>query len=62
MTKDLQLNAAAFPDRKKKKRKITFRRVLFLTFAMLILLTFAFLFLFPTVFTITNSFMSTTEL
>ena len=45
-----------------KKKKITLGRVLFLTFAMLILLTFAVLFLFPTVFTLTNSFMSTTEI
>ncbi len=45
-----------------KKKKITLRRVLFLTFAMLILLTFAVLFLFPTVFTLTNSFMCTTEI
>lgn len=62
MTEDIRLNAAAFPGKKKKKKKLKFRRVLFLMIAMLILLTFAFLFLFPTVFTITNSFMSTTEI
>ena len=60
MTSDIRLNASAFP--KKKKKKLRFRRVLFLFFALLILVTFAFLFLFPTVFTITNSFMSTTEI
>lgn len=62
MTEDIRLNAAAFPNKKKKKRKLKFRRVIFLIFAMTVLLTFAFLFLFPTVFTITNSFMSTTEI
>ncbi|MBQ4591193.1 MAG: carbohydrate ABC transporter permease [Clostridia bacterium] len=31
-------------------------------FALVVLVTFAFLFLFPTVFTVTNSFMSTTEI
>lgn len=46
----------------KKKKKITFRRVVFLTISMTVLLIFAYLFLFPTVFTITNSFMSTTEI
>ena len=60
MTGDITLNAAAFPVRKKKK--VTAGRVAFLIFAMLILLTFAALFLFPTVFTVTNSFMSTTEI
>ncbi len=63
MTSDIRLNADAFPKKEtKKKKKIRFRRVLFLFFALLILVTFAFLFLFPTVFTITNSFMSTTEI
>ena len=51
---------AAVPKRGKKR--ITVKRVLFLFFAMLVLVTFAFLFLFPTVFTVTNSFMSTTEI
>ncbi len=46
----------------KKKKRITFRRVLFLICAMAVLLLFAYLFLFPTVFTVTNSFMSTTEI
>ena len=62
MTSDIKLNAAAFPEKKKKKRKLRFRRVLFLIFALIVLVTFAFLFLFPTVFTVTNSFMSTTEI
>ena len=61
MTTDLRRNSAAFPA-KPKKKKIRFRRVLFLLFALTVLVTFAFLFLFPTVFTITNSFMSTTEI
>ncbi len=61
MTSDIRLNADAFP-KKKKKKKLRLRRVVFLFFALLILVTFAFLFLFPTVFTITNSFMSTTEI
>ena len=61
MTKDISLNSNAFP-KKQKKKKLKFRRVLFLFFAMIILVTFAFLFLFPTVFTLTNSFMSTTEI
>ena len=46
----------------RRKKKITVGRVLFLFFAMTVLLTFAALFLFPTVFTVTNSFMSTTEI
>lgn len=62
MTSDIKLNAAAFPDKRKKKKKLRFRRVVFLFFALAVLVTFAFLFLFPTVFTITNSFMSTTEI
>ena len=61
MTTDLRRNSASFPQ-KPKKKKIRFRRVLFLLFALTVLVTFAFLFLFPTVFTITNSFMSTTEI
>ena len=60
MTGDITLNAAAFPAAKKKK--VTAGRVVFLIFAMLVLVTFAALFLFPTVFTVTNSFMSTTEI
>lgn len=63
MTEDIQLNASKFPAAvKKKKKKIKPSRVIFLFFTMIILVTFAFLFLFPTVFTITNSFMSTTEI
>lgn len=62
MTNDITLNASAFPNKHKKKKKIRFRRVIFLIFALLLLITFSFLFLFPTVFTITNSFMSTTEI
>ncbi len=62
MTTDIKLNASAFPDKKKKKKKLKFRRVMFLMVAMIVLVTFAFLFLFPTVFTLTNSFMSTTEI
>ncbi|MBQ7930030.1 MAG: carbohydrate ABC transporter permease [Clostridia bacterium] len=61
MTNDIQLNSNAFP-KKQKRKKLKFRRVLFLLFAMIILVTFAFLFLVPTVFTLTNSFMSTTEI
>ena len=61
MTNDIQLNSNAFP-KKQKRKKLKFRRVLFLLYAMIILVTFAFLFLFPTVFTLTNSFMSTTEI
>jgi len=45
-----------------KKKRIRFGRILFLLAALAVLITFAFLFLFPTVFTITNSFMSTTEI
>ncbi|MBQ2277605.1 MAG: carbohydrate ABC transporter permease, partial [Clostridia bacterium] len=61
MTTELRRNSASFPQ-KPKKKKIRFRRVLFLLFALTVLVTFAFLFLFPTVFTVTNSFMSTTEI
>ena len=57
---EIKRNTVAFPEKKKKKLK--FRRVLFLTAALIVLVTFAFLFLFPTVFTLTNSFMSTTEI
>lgn len=60
MTEDIKLNAARFPAAVKKKVKLT--RVLYLLFAVIILVSFAFLFLFPTVFTVTNSFMSTTEI
>ena len=62
MTGDITLNAKAFPDSRAKKKKITPGRVLFLIFAMVILVTFAVLFLFPTVFTLADSFMSTTEI
>ncbi len=62
MTNDIQLNTSAFPDKQTSKKKLKFRRVLFLLAAMIVLITFAFLFLFPTVFTLTNSFMSTTEI
>ncbi len=61
MTADIKLNSAAFPNQKQKK-KMKPSRVIFLIVALIILITFAFLFLFPTVFTITNSFMSTTEI
>jgi len=61
MTNDIHLNSNAFPP-KNKRKKLKFRRVLYILFAMVILVTFAFLFLFPTVFTLTNSFMSTTEI
>lgn len=63
MTKDIQLDSALFPAGKtKKKKKIKLKRVLFLFFVLLVLVSFAGLFLFPTVFTVTNSFMSTTEI
>ncbi len=63
MTKDIKLNSEAFPNAKKsEKKKVKPSRILFLTFALIILVTFAAMFLFPTVFTITNSFMSTTEI
>lgn len=60
MTTDIKLNETAFPVVKKKKIKP--KRVLFLIFALALLILFSYLFLFPTVFTITNSFMSTTEI
>ena len=63
MTEDIKLNSTAFPKAKPQKRKkVKLSRVLFLFFALLVLITFAALFLFPTVFTVTNSFMSTTEI
>ena len=62
MTGDITLNAKAFPESRAKIKNVTPGRVLFLIFAMLILVTFAVLFLFPTVFTIADSFMSTTEI
>ncbi|MBQ8401586.1 MAG: carbohydrate ABC transporter permease [Clostridia bacterium] len=46
----------------REKPKLTFRRVLFLAAALAVLLVFSCLFLFPTVFTVTNSFMSATEI
>lgn len=61
MTDDIRLNSAAFPVRDKKK-KLKLSRIIYLVFALTILITFAFLFLFPTIFTVTNSFMSTTEI
>ena len=61
MTDDIKLNSAAFPVRDKKK-KLKLSRIIYLVFALTILITFAFLFLFPTIFTVTNSFMSTTEI
>lgn len=61
MTADIKLNSAAFPSARKKK-KIKFGRILFLVIAITVLVSFSFLFLFPTVFTLTNSFMSTTEI
>lgn len=60
MTTDIKLNETAFPVVKKKKIKP--KRVLFLIFALALLILFSYLFLFPTVFTVTNSFMSTTEI
>ncbi len=61
MTEKIKLNSAAFPKAKKgNKKKLS--QVLFLFFALLVLISFAALFLFPTVFTVTNSFMSTTEI
>lgn len=60
MTTDIKLNETAFPVVKKKKIKP--KRILFLIFALSLLILFSYLFLFPTVFTITNSFMSTTEI
>ena len=62
MTGDITLNADAFPQKTRKKKKVTAGRVLFLIFAMTVLVTFALLFLFPTVFTLADSFMSTTEI
>ena len=62
MTGDIILNANAFPQPKRKKKRVTAGRVLFLIFAMTVLVTFAVLFLFPTVFTLADSFMSTTEI
>ena len=62
MTGDITLNSSAFPKTAHRKKKLGWKRVLFLLFAILVLVTFAFLFLFPTVFTLTNSFMSTTEI
>ena len=60
MNGDITLREDLFP--KKKKKRIKPSRVIFLIFALLVLIAFAFLFLFPTVFTFTNSFMSTTEI
>ena len=60
MTGDIRLREDLFPAKKKKKTKAS--RVIFLIIALMVLVTFAFLFLFPTVFTVTNSFMSTTEI
>ena len=45
-----------------RDKKPTPRRILFWIAAMITLVVFAYLFLFPTVFTVTNSFMSTTEI
>ncbi|MBQ8642284.1 MAG: carbohydrate ABC transporter permease [Clostridia bacterium] len=56
---DAKLN---IPAGKGEKKKLTPKRIIFLLTAMLILLLFSYLFLFPTVFTLTNSFMSTTEI
>ena len=60
MNGDISLRADLFPQKKKKKIKAS--RIVFLIFSLLVLLGFAFLFLMPTVFTVTNSFMSTTEI
>lgn len=60
MNGDIILDSSAFPKRKKKKLKPS--RVIFLVIFLTILIIFAALFLFPTVFTLTNSFMSTAEI
>ena len=63
MTGDLHLRTESLPlTTAAGSRKKGLRRFLALTFSLLILVTFSFLFLFPTVFTLTNSFMSTTEI
>lgn len=65
MTDDIRLDSTKFPSASKsvkKKKKIKTSRIIFLVVVMIVLITFAFLFLFPTVFTLTNSFMSTTEI
>ena len=61
MNNDIMLRTDLFPQ-KKKRKKIKLSRVLFITFALIVLIGFAMLFLMPTVFTVTNSFMSTTEI
>ncbi len=64
MTNDFRLNASSFPMSVQRpagsRKKIS--RIFWTGFALLILIGFAMLFLFPTVFTVTNSFMSTTEI
>lgn len=60
MSGDYTLREDLFPTKKKKKIKLS--RVIFVAFALIVLISFAALFLFPTVFTVTNSFMSTTEI
>lgn len=60
MSGDYTLREDLFPTKKKKKIKPS--RVIFVAFALIVLISFAALFLFPTVFTVTNSFMSTTEI
>lgn len=60
MNGDMILNKKLMPAAKKKK--LSFSKIMFYVFALLVLIAFAFLFLFPTVFTFTNSFMSTAEI
>lgn len=60
MNGDITLREDLFPVKKKKKPKA--KRILFVAFSLIVLITFAVLFLLPTVFTFTNSFMSTTEI
>ncbi len=60
MNGDITLREDMFPVKKKKKPKA--KRILFVAFSLIVLITFAVLFLLPTVFTFTNSFMSTTEI
>ena len=60
MNGDITLRSDLFPVKKRKRMKP--KKVLFIVFALLVLVAFAALFLLPTVFTVTNSFMSTTEI
>ena len=65
MTDDIRLNTAAFPQpltRPAGRKKKSAGYWIGMGVTLLVLIGFAFLFLFPTVFTLTNSFMSTTEI